>query len=47
MKDLLVCIAFLWYVAILVGIVMIEWRLSRIAKRIDEIEREDRKRGIR
>jgi hypothetical protein len=26
---------------------MIEYRLSRIAKRIDEIEREDRKRGIR
>jgi hypothetical protein len=43
MKDLLVCLAFLWYVAILVGIVMIEYRLSRIAKRIDEIEREDRK----
>ena len=47
MSDLLVCLAFLWYVAIVVGIVMIEYRLSRIAKRIDEIEREDRERGIR
>ncbi len=47
MSDLLVCLAFLWYVAILVGIVMIEYRLSRIAKLIDEIERENRKRGIR
>jgi hypothetical protein len=45
MSDLLVCLAFLWYVAILVGIVMIEWRLTRIAKRIDEIEREEKKRG--
>ena len=45
MSDLLVCLAFLWYVAIVVGIVMIEYRLSRIAKRIDEIEREDKRRN--
>ena len=42
MKDLLVCLAFLWYVAILVGIVMIEYRLSRITRFLD---REDKKRG--
>jgi ribosomal protein L15E len=45
MSDLLVCLAFVWYVAVLLGIAMIEWRLSRIAKRIDEIEREDRRRN--
>jgi cell division protein FtsW (lipid II flippase) len=42
MSDLLVCIAFLWYVAILVGIVMIEYRLSRITRFLD---REEKKRG--
>ena len=42
MKDLLVCLAFLWYVAIVVGLVMIEWRLSRITRFID---REERRRN--
>lgn len=42
MSDLLVCLAFLWYVAIVVGLVMIEWRLSRITRFID---REERRRN--
>jgi len=41
-SDLLVCLAFLWYVAIVVGLVMIEWRLSRITRFID---REERRRN--
>ena len=45
MSDLLGCLAFIWYVALIVGVAMIEWRVSRIAKRIDEIERERRRNG--
>ncbi len=42
MKDLLVCLAFVWYVAVLLGIAMIEWRLSRISRLL---EREEKRRN--
>jgi len=42
MKDLLVCLAFLWYVAVLLGVAMIEWRLSRISRLL---EREEKRRN--
>lgn len=45
MSELLGCLSLLWSLAVLIGIAMIEWRLSRIAKRIDEIERERRRNG--
>jgi len=42
MSDLLVCIAFVWYVAVLLGVAMIEWRLSRISRLL---EREEKRRN--
>ena len=42
MSDLLVCLAFVWYVAVLLGIAMIEWRLSRISRLL---EREETRRN--
>jgi len=42
MSDLLVCLAFAWYVAVLLGIAMIEWRLSRISLLL---EREEKRRN--
>jgi hypothetical protein len=42
MSDLLVCLAFVWYVAVLIGIAMIEWRLSRISRLL---EREEKRRN--
>jgi|APGre2960657404_1045060.scaffolds.fasta_scaffold125057_3 hypothetical protein len=42
MSDLLVCLAFVWYVAVLLGIAMIEWRLSRISRLL---EREEKRRN--
>jgi len=42
MSDLLVCLAFVWYVAVLLGIAMIEWRLSRISRLLD---REEKRRN--
>lgn len=42
MSDLLVCLAFVWYVAVLLGVAMIEWRLSRISRLL---EREEKRRN--
>jgi hypothetical protein len=42
MSDLLVCLAVVWYVAVLLGIAMIEWRLSRISRLL---EREEKRRN--
>ncbi len=39
MTDLLGCLMFLWACGIVVGLVMIEWRLSRITRFIDLEER--------
>lgn len=42
MSDLLGCAVFLWALAILIGIALIEHRLSRITRFID---REERRRN--
>lgn len=45
MSDLLGCLVFLWCGAVIVGIVMIEWRLASISRRLESIEREEKRRN--
>lgn len=45
MSELLGCLGILWAAAIVVGIVMIEWRLASISRRLESIEREEKRRN--
>jgi hypothetical protein len=45
MVDLIACAAVVWCVAIIIGIVMIEYRLNKIQRVLETRERREQARG--